>query len=254
MNKQTIQELLPPLRSSASEPSWFDWLTDPMPKRFLLPATGLLIIGLDWLLFSEEAASFGLLIPFTSLVGFIAGGIGNAPRPGFQAIGHAQRTAGRFSCRHPLSARRHPDRRHDPSQFWLGRSEVASTEKPLLTPRSSRRRAIVAVPPPSASAVPHKVSAYLLASLQAHSAEPVDPAELVAGVVALTRRTGKTPLSEAAISRMQARLICVARRSGLGLVGRQSFGCTGRDCISFQYTIRDRLRTGISAGRNAAGG
>ena len=77
MNKQTIQELLPPLRSGPDgESSWFDWLTDPLPKRFMLPATGLLIMGLDWLLFSEEAASFGLLIPFTSLFGFVAGGIG----------------------------------------------------------------------------------------------------------------------------------------------------------------------------------
>src|SRR5689334_13960358 len=77
MTKQTIQELLPPLRSGADgEPGPFDWLLDPLPKRFMLPATGLLIMGLDWLLFSEEAASFGLLIPFTSLVGFVAGGIG----------------------------------------------------------------------------------------------------------------------------------------------------------------------------------
>jgi hypothetical protein len=77
MNKQPVQELLPPLRSGPDgESTWFDWLTDPLPKRFMLPATGLLIMGLDWLLFSEEAASFGLLIPFTSLVGFAAGGIG----------------------------------------------------------------------------------------------------------------------------------------------------------------------------------
>ena len=77
MNKKTTQELLPPLRSgSDGESSWFDWLTDPLPKRFMLPATGLLIMGLDWLLFSKEAASFGLLIPFTSLVGFLAGSIG----------------------------------------------------------------------------------------------------------------------------------------------------------------------------------
>ena len=77
MNKQTFQELLPPLRSGPDgESSWLDWLTDPLPKRFMLPATGLLIMGLDWLLFSEEAASFGVLIPFTSLVGFVAGGIG----------------------------------------------------------------------------------------------------------------------------------------------------------------------------------
>src|SRR6476620_1944810 len=77
MKNQALQELLPPLRLGPdSESSWFDWLTDPMPKRFMLPATGLLIMGLDWLLFSEEAASFGLLIPFTSLVGFLAGTIG----------------------------------------------------------------------------------------------------------------------------------------------------------------------------------
>jgi hypothetical protein len=77
MNKQPVQELLPPLRSGPTvESSWFDWLTDPMPKRFMLPATGLLIMGLDWLLFSEEAASFGLLIPFTSVVGFLAGAVG----------------------------------------------------------------------------------------------------------------------------------------------------------------------------------
>jgi hypothetical protein len=77
MNKTGFQELLPPLRNGLDgESSWFDWLTDPLPKRFMLPATGLLIMGLDWLLFSEEAASFGLLIPFTSLVGFLAGTFG----------------------------------------------------------------------------------------------------------------------------------------------------------------------------------
>jgi len=77
MNKQTVQELLPPLHSDAdSEPSLFDILLDPLPKRFMLPATGLLIMGLDWLLFWEEAASFGVLIPFTCTVGFLAGSIG----------------------------------------------------------------------------------------------------------------------------------------------------------------------------------
>jgi hypothetical protein len=77
MNKPDLQEFLPPLRSGPDgESSWFDWLTDPLPKRFMLPATGLLIMGLDWVLFSEEAASFGLLIPFTSPVGFLAGTIG----------------------------------------------------------------------------------------------------------------------------------------------------------------------------------
>src|SRR5215213_10438221 len=77
MKKQTFQELLPPLRSGPNgESSWFDWLTNPLPKRFMLPATGLVIMGLDWLLFSEEAASFGLLIPFTASFGFLAATIG----------------------------------------------------------------------------------------------------------------------------------------------------------------------------------
>jgi hypothetical protein len=77
MNKQALQELLPPLHLGPDgESSWFDWLTDPLPKRFMLPATGLLIMGLDWLLFSEDVASLGLLIPFTPFVGLVAGGIG----------------------------------------------------------------------------------------------------------------------------------------------------------------------------------
>jgi hypothetical protein len=77
MMKKTSQELLLPLRSGPDRASgWFDWLTDPLPKRFMLPATGLLIMGLDWLLFSEEAASLGLLLPFSSVAGFLAGCIG----------------------------------------------------------------------------------------------------------------------------------------------------------------------------------
>jgi hypothetical protein len=76
MNNNTTQELLPPLRGPERLSAWFDWLTDPLPRRFMLPATGLLIMGLDWLLFSQEAASFGLLIPFTSLTGFSLGSLG----------------------------------------------------------------------------------------------------------------------------------------------------------------------------------
>ena len=76
MMKQPFQELLPPLRSGPDgQSTWFDWLTSPLPKRFMLPATGLLIMGLDWLLFSEEAASLGLLIPFTAPLGFLAASI-----------------------------------------------------------------------------------------------------------------------------------------------------------------------------------
>ena len=77
MNKFSNQELLPPIsQEPAGLSGWLGWLTDPLPKRFMLPATGLLIMGLDWLFFSEEAATFGLAIPFTSVVGFLAGSLG----------------------------------------------------------------------------------------------------------------------------------------------------------------------------------
>ncbi len=77
MNTNSKQELLPPASEGpAGLSGWFDWLTDPLPKRFMLPATGLLIMGLDWLFFSEEAATFGLAIPMTSVVGFLAGSLG----------------------------------------------------------------------------------------------------------------------------------------------------------------------------------
>ncbi len=77
MADKATQELLPPADDGPDRWSgMFDWLTDPLPKRFMLPATGLLIMGLDWLLFSEEAATFGVTIPITSVVGFLAGCIG----------------------------------------------------------------------------------------------------------------------------------------------------------------------------------
>lgn len=77
MNEKPAQELLPPVALGAESISgWFDWLTDPLPRRFMLPATGLLIMGLDWLLFSEEAATLLIAVPFTATFGFLAGSIG----------------------------------------------------------------------------------------------------------------------------------------------------------------------------------
>ena len=61
MNTNATQELLPPVSEEPTGASgWFGWLTDPLPQRFMLPATGLLVMGLDWLLFSQEAATLGL--------------------------------------------------------------------------------------------------------------------------------------------------------------------------------------------------
>jgi hypothetical protein len=71
------QVLLPPgNQGPVGIGDWFDWLTNPLPKRFMLPATGLMIMGFDWLLFSKEAATLGLAIPLTSVVGFLAGSLG----------------------------------------------------------------------------------------------------------------------------------------------------------------------------------
>jgi hypothetical protein len=72
MNDNVTQELLPPIRTTGLS-GWLDWLTSPIPKRFMLPASGLVILGLDWLLFSEDAATLGLALPLTSTFGFLAG-------------------------------------------------------------------------------------------------------------------------------------------------------------------------------------
>jgi hypothetical protein len=77
MKINSKQELLPPISQEPKSTSdWVEWLTSPLPGRFMLPATGLLVMGLDWLCFSEEAATLGLAIPLTSLVGFLAGALG----------------------------------------------------------------------------------------------------------------------------------------------------------------------------------
>jgi ABC-type Mn2+/Zn2+ transport system permease subunit len=55
---------------------WLSWFVDPLPQRFMLPATGLLMLGLDWLLFPGEAATGGLATPLTAIVGFAAGSLG----------------------------------------------------------------------------------------------------------------------------------------------------------------------------------
>lgn len=43
---------------------------------FLHPATGALILGLDWLLFSGEMASGGLALPVAAIAGFTAAALG----------------------------------------------------------------------------------------------------------------------------------------------------------------------------------
>ncbi len=54
----------------------FRWLISPDARTFLLPLTGVWILGLDWLLFSEEVLSLGLAIPIVVVIGFLLGGAG----------------------------------------------------------------------------------------------------------------------------------------------------------------------------------
>jgi hypothetical protein len=78
-NRPTMNDLASnnPMPTAATpEMTLWRWLTAPVPNQWLLPATGLWIIGLDWLLFTQEAVSLGLATPLASAVGFVGGILG----------------------------------------------------------------------------------------------------------------------------------------------------------------------------------
>ena len=52
------------------------WLFNPSKRRFILPATGLWILVLDWLLFSTNVVSAWLATPAIMLIGFALGSTG----------------------------------------------------------------------------------------------------------------------------------------------------------------------------------
>ncbi len=52
------------------------WLINPKRKRFLLPATGVWILVLDWLLFSTNLLSAWLATPIVVVLGFVLGSVG----------------------------------------------------------------------------------------------------------------------------------------------------------------------------------
>jgi hypothetical protein len=77
MNKSASQELLiGPSARSAKESTLLDWLFARAPRQFLIPATGLWILGLDWLLFSQDIVTLGLTTPLTGVLGFLMGAAG----------------------------------------------------------------------------------------------------------------------------------------------------------------------------------
>lgn len=52
------------------------WLFNPEKRRFVLPAAGLWILVLDWLLFSSNIVSAWLATPVVIVVGFTLGSVG----------------------------------------------------------------------------------------------------------------------------------------------------------------------------------
>jgi hypothetical protein len=74
MNQASNYEPVP-ATTAAPFDSW-RWLVDPDERRWLLPLTGLWIIGLDWLLFSEEIITFELATPIIATAGFLLGAAG----------------------------------------------------------------------------------------------------------------------------------------------------------------------------------
>lgn len=84
MNDPNNQPILPTMTDFASQhpiaavsppetSNTWRWFVDRDPQRWLLPATGLLILGLDWLLFPGDVMTFGLGTP---VIGFLLGSWG----------------------------------------------------------------------------------------------------------------------------------------------------------------------------------
>lgn len=65
-----------PISVPSPEASLWHWLTEPSAEQWLLPATGAWILGLDWLLFTQETITLGLAVPLAAVVGFVGGSVG----------------------------------------------------------------------------------------------------------------------------------------------------------------------------------
>ncbi len=61
---------------SSGSTGLFGWLFRPKERRFLLPATGVWILTLDWLLFASNILSAWLATPAVMVVGFLLGSAG----------------------------------------------------------------------------------------------------------------------------------------------------------------------------------
>ncbi len=73
MNERDSELSQQPAPDPASRP--VRWLIDP-DRGQLLPLTGILILALDWLLFSSNLVTAGLATPIVMAIGFLLGGGG----------------------------------------------------------------------------------------------------------------------------------------------------------------------------------
>ena len=62
--------------SLSRESAKLGWLIEPQRGRLLLPASGLWIVALDWLLFSSNILSLGLATPIVVCLGLLFGSVG----------------------------------------------------------------------------------------------------------------------------------------------------------------------------------
>jgi hypothetical protein len=71
---------LDPVQSETNSPSRdsakVGWLVEPQRRRPLLPASGLWIVVLDWLLLSSNLLSLGLATPIVMCLGLFFGSVG----------------------------------------------------------------------------------------------------------------------------------------------------------------------------------
>jgi hypothetical protein len=76
MNKPANELTAHASTHATNESSFLHWLLGPDTSRFFLPGVGLWILGLDWLLFSQDTVTLGLSTPLTAVLGFLTGAIG----------------------------------------------------------------------------------------------------------------------------------------------------------------------------------
>ncbi len=73
MNELATQKSI---SASSNEFSLWSWLTKPVSEQWLLPVTGAWILGLDWLLFTQNTIVLGLATPMLVAAGFVGGLLG----------------------------------------------------------------------------------------------------------------------------------------------------------------------------------